>query len=427
MNKRTPIAETVVKTHALLAPSSAYTWIECPASTAAQIGQPDESSEYAGDDGTASHELMRWCLELKTDCSDHMGEVIKVGERQFEVDDERAEYVQLFVDAVRTRVNALELAGADVTMHVEVSLSIEHITGEKSAKGTSDVVLIAAWPNGRAEIEVWDLKYGRGVEVIAERNYQAMVYAAAADAEYAIVHEFDRVRIVIHQPRVNPEPSEWELTAEELYDWIDTVAKPAAARATALIGKPLALTDFNPGEKQCRFCKAAAVCPALAKHVELTVGSEFDYIENDPPSVVLLSNDELGLIYPSLPLIEAWGKAVLARIEGELLNGRAVPGTKLVQGRRGHRKWTDDGEAETLFKTMRLKKEEMYNFKVISPTQAEKLLAKDNPRRWKKAEALVTQKEGAPHVAPESDKRPALEIAPPESEFAVIDDGDDLT
>jgi hypothetical protein len=70
---------------------------------------------------------------------------------------------------------------------------------------------------------------------------------------------------------------------------------------------------------------------------------------------------------------------------------------------------------------MRLKQEQMYNFKLISPTQADKLLAKESPRRWKKVEALITQHDGSPSVAPESDKRPALVIAPPADDFEVVD------
>jgi hypothetical protein len=76
---------------------------------------------------------------------------------------------------------------------------------------------------------------------------------------------------------------------------------------------------------------------------------------------------------------------------------------------------------------MRLKQEQMYNFKLISPTQADKLLAKESPRRWKKVEALITQRDGSPSVAPESDKRPALVIAPPSDDFEVVtEEGDDL-
>jgi hypothetical protein len=425
----------VERAHALFSPSSAHTWINCKASTAAQLGQPDDSSEFA-DDGSASHELAKWCLDAGTDAAAYIGRVIKIGEREFDVDDERAEYVQLYLDDIRSRKAAYELTGATVQMLVEQRLSIEHITGEKGAKGTSDCVLIASWDDGRAEICVIDLKYGRGVSVFAENNYQGMIYAHAALHEHSDFFDFTNVRIVIHQVRLSEKPSEWEITPAALTEWISTVAKPAAEQAMLYVESvdfvPLALSDFVPGEKQCKFCKAKAVCPALAKHVEETIGADFDDIadmtSNGIATVVdLLDSEELGKVYPALPLIEMFGKAVLARIEAELLNGGTVPGTKLVQGRKGARKWSSTDEAEALLKSMRLKQDEMYQFKVISPTQAEKLLAKDSPRRWKKAESLIVQPNGSPSVAPESDKRPALVIAPVSEDFEVVDDGDDLS
>jgi hypothetical protein len=263
-----------------------------------------------------------------------------------------------------------------------------------------------------------------------------MIYAHAALHEHSDFFDFTNVRIVIHQVRLSEKPSEWEITPAALTEWISTVAKPAAEQAMLYVESvdfvPLALSDFVPGEKQCKFCKAKAVCPALAKHVEETIGADFDDIadmtSNGIATVVdLLDSEELGKVYPALPLIEMFGKAVLARIEAELLNGGTVPGTKLVQGRKGARKWSSTDEAEALLKSMRLKADEMYSFKVISPTQAEKLLAKDSPRRWKKAEALIVQPNGSPSVAPESDKRPALVIVPVAEDFEVVDDGDDLS
>lgn len=416
------------RAHALFSPSSAYTWIACRASTAAQLGQPDDSSEFA-DDGTASHELAKWCLDAGNDAVAYMGRVIKVGEREFEVDDERAEYVQMYLDGIRDRVEAYKLTGATVEMFVEQRLSIEHVTGEKGAKGTSDCVLIAVWPDGRAEICVIDLKYGRGVEVSAVENYQGMIYAEAARNEHADFYDFTSVRIVIHQPRVSEKPSEWEITPAALQEWIATVAKPAAEQGQLYVDSvdfvPLSMGDFVPGEKQCRFCKAKAVCPALAKHVEETIGEDFEAIAAGSQGTVdmdvhLLDNGRLGVVYESLDLIDSWAKAVRGRIEYELLNGNVVPGVKLVQGRRGHRQWSSTDEAEALLKSMRLKQEQMYNFKLISPTQADKLLAKDSPRRWKKVELLITQRDGSPSVAPESDKRPALVIAPPSDDFEVV-------
>ena len=70
---------------------------------------------------------------------------------------------------------------------------------------------------------------------------------------------------------------------------------------------------------------------------------------------------------------------------------------------------------------MRLKKEEMYNFKLISPTQAEKLLKKESPRRWTKLEALISRADGKPTIAPEADPRPA-HIVNPENDFENVDE-----
>jgi len=59
---------------------------------------------------------------------------------------------------------------------------------------------------------------------------------------------------------------------------------------------------------------------------------------------------------------------------------------------------------------MRLKVEEMYDLTLISPTTAEKLTKAGTlgPKQWTKVQTLITQSEGKPSVAPESDKRPAL-------------------
>lgn len=429
------------RAHALLSPSSAYTWISCKASTAAQLGQPDDSSEYA-DEGTAAHELAKWCLDAGNDATAYIGRIITVGEREFEVDDEMAGFVQTYVDGVRERVEAYKLAGATVEMFVEQRLSIEHITSEKGAKGTSDCVLIACFADGHTEICVIDLKYGRGVAVDATNNYQGLMYAAAAVEEHSDFYSFRTVLIVIHQPRLSEKPSEWSLPIADLVDFVEKIAKPAAEQAMLYVESvdfaPLALSDFNPGAKQCKFCKAKAVCPALAAHVEETINADFDTLADVPASVTestieqnveMLTNHRLGIIYESLDLIDGWMKAVRGRIEVELLAGNAVPGVKLVAGRKGARKWSSTDEAEALLKSMRLKQDEMYTFKVISPTQAEKLLAKESPRRWKKVEALVTQADGKPSVAPEHDKRPALVIEPAVDEFGVVaveDDGGDL-
>ena len=88
-----------------------------------------------------------------------------------------------------------------------------------------------------------------------------------------------------------------------------------------------------------------------------------------------------------------------------------------MEGKKGNRKWVDEDEAEALLKAMRYKKEEMYDMKLVSPASAEKLVAKEKPRMWKKLKNLITQTDGQPSVAPEKDKRAAWSPKPISDDF----------
>jgi hypothetical protein len=115
-------------------------------------------------------------------------------------------------------------------------------------------------------------------------------------------------------------------------------------------------------------------------------------------------------------------------VESELFSGRPVPGYKLVQGKKGNRKWSSESEAEAMLKGFKLKVEEMYDLKLVSPTTAEKLAKAGTigPRQWPKLQGFITQSEGSPSVAPESDKRPALEIKPAVDDFENLEPQDDF-
>ena len=136
--------------------------------------------------------------------------------------------------------------------------------------------------------------------------------------------------------------------------------------------------------------------------------------------VPMLTNEQLAEIYGQADFLESWLKAIRDRVNSELNAGHPVPGFKLVTGKQGNRAWRDEVEAEELLKSFRLKQDQMYSQKVISPTQAEKLLKKDSPRRWTKVEALITRSDGKPTIAPESDPRPALNVNP-------VNDFDDVS
>lgn len=410
--------------HALLSASGSEKWMKCWGSLALEAGIPNTSSSYA-DEGTAAHTLASWCLEsdVSPEPEAYRGRRIDVGTRTFEVDSEMVEHVGTYVRNVLSYAEGHQLF---VEQRVDYSASI----GQPDAFGTSDAVILTT----DGELQVHDLKYGRGVQVDAEQNSQLMLYALGAAEAFELIGDFDRVRMVIHQPRKG-HLSEWACSMAELKAFA-TEARIAAKAATDLLaGAGPAEKSLTPGEKQCRWCRAKSTCPALAAEVRDVVHAtsatpdDFEDLTVQDTTLMAAHNaDHLSAAMAKVDLIEDWCKAIRAEVERRLVEGAEVPGYKLVVGRKGARSWTDATEAEAALKTFRLKTEEMYDLKLISPTTAEKL-SKDKvigPRQWSKVQTLIGQSDGKPSVAPASDKRPAITVAASVDDFDVIDDGADL-
>lgn len=423
--------------HAQLSPSSASRWMACPGSVALSKDIPNTSSAYA-DEGTAAHELAAKCLTDGSSPQDCIGLVITVNGTDFTVDQDMADYVGGYVQRICDLVDSL---GGELL--VEQRLDISSITGEEDASGTSDAVILLD-----DEIIIADLKYGQGVQVDAVGNKQLRIYALAALEAYDLLGTVKRVRMIIDQPR-KKHYSEDVVSVEDLRHFAGEV-KRAAERVEAActyIGQWDELHEkyLNPGEKQCQFCPAKGTCPKLrAEVVELvfaatpTTPEEFDSIDTVDTLTEATEVAEggygaeiegwLGVAMSKVELVEIWCKAVRAEVEKRLLAGVDIPGFKLVEGRRGSRAWANPDEAEATLKAMRLKAEQMYDFKLISPTTAEKLAKAGDigPRQWPKLQEMITQADGKPSVAPVSDKRPALVVKPVADEFDNEDDMGDL-
>ncbi|MGV2935404.1 DUF2800 domain-containing protein [Providencia sp. AGC89] len=339
------------------------------------------------------------------------------------VDEEMVEAVGQYVETVWSLATGKELL-------VEQRVDFSDVIGVENSFGTADAVILT--PD---ELQIHDLKYGKGVKVDAENNEQLQLYALGALDQFSMLYDFKTVRLFIHQPRLN-HVSEWALTVDELIAFGER-AKEAAAEAVVVCSiaecegaDTLPITCFNPGEKQCRFCKAkGGLCAAEAQHaLELVKGDFVDLtaplegqLSEAPQRITVLEPSQLAEIYKGLDFVESFCKNLRARVADELNAGHTVPGLKLVTGKLGNRAWGDETEAEATLKGFRLKREEMYSMKLISPTQAEKLIKKDNPRRWTKLESLITRAEGKPVVTFESDPRPALVINP-ENDFDDVTD-----
>lgn len=379
--------------HAKLSPSSAVRWMTCPGSVTLSEGIKDKSSSNA-DEGTMMHYFAAGCLETGVDAVDYVG--VACGDTGLVLQVKQCQDVQFYVDHVRDIVKA---TGGE--LRVEQRLPIGWLTGEEGAHGTADAVIVTF-----DELIIVDAKFGYK-EVQADDNPQLMIYAAAAYDELKVAYDFQRVRVVISQPRLLAKP-EFSFSMDDLQKFIIGVAFSAEYTRH----NP---DKYVPSEKACQWCRAKAICPALREQSL----ADFDVVVPETAH-----EDDLARVMANANLIEGWIKAVRAEVERRLLANIPVPGYKLVQGKKGNRAWADADVAEAALKAMRIKHDQMYDYKLASPTSIEKLAKADEigPRQWTKIQALITQSDGQPSVAPVSDKRPALVTSVDASEFSDVTD-----
>lgn len=401
--------------HSKYSASASARWMACPGSMVLVKDAPRKSTTYSRW-GTAAHNVAANALETGYDAAFFKGMEMDADGERVPVDQEMVDCVQEYIDLVRGLRDAL-----DAELLVEQRLDYGKLLNSDEAWGTGDAVLLAG-----DEIIVIDLKTGQGEKVDPEGNTQLMLYALGALAAHPD-RQFKTVRIMISQPRAGG-TSEWATTVDALLAFAGVAERAIDAVETAELCRDDADLQryLVPGEKQCRWCPAAATCPALRAEVaDLTLGhtpataEDFAEAGNGCAFTVDAQADAewLAAAMSKAPLVEHWLKAVRGEVEARLLAGTPVPGFKLVRGKQGNRAWADEQAAEDMLrKTFRLKVEEAYDMKLISPTSAEKVLA-DQPKRWAKMQPLITRADGKLSVAPESDKRPAIQVGPVADEF----------
>lgn len=409
--------------HARFAPSSAQRVIDCPASLKLNETEPDRAGIDAAH-GTSAHFLGELCLtnhkhvDLYAGCNIGVmldGETYFVHENKpgpaegegwmFEVDDEMVVCVQEYVDWCN------DVPG---DKYVECRVDISHWCPEPGQFGTSDHIAI----DGRV-MYVTDLKYGKGVQVFAKENPQAILYALGALFAYDTFEEVEEIHIRICQPRLSHKDV-WVVSREDLLRWGDYIRE----RFT------LALADnppFGPTEKACKFCKVAARCRALAEHLSAHRALAFDdlteeFVVSDPR---LLTDEELVTAWRLTDLVKARMTAIAKEMMRVMLDGGELPTVYLAESRT-HRQFKNQKEvAAFLMLDCDVDRDKLYTEKMISPNQAEKLLTKEQK---KELAGFVYKPPGGPCIVDENSKRPRYEVNGQidlDDIFGVVEEDDD--
>lgn len=404
--------------HDLLSPSGAHRWMACPGSAAmVQAFGVETKSEHA-DEGTRAHELAELAAKELFAMIDT--EEFEQAAEEGGYDDEMREGAKAWRKCLRDLVICdRRVADLRSICGVERRIDLEPVTKRPGACGTADFFAL----DSDGTLTVADYKYGRGVEVEAERNPQLTIYALGLMRELEldpeVLWDVKSVRLVICQPRICAEP--------KVFTWgMDALAKfslrvrEAAREADALLSDiDEAQQHLVPGTVQCRFCSAKASCPALRAKTQEIVKAEFADIDQKAPQVPA-TVAELAKVLPYLDLIEKWCTSVREAALARAMQGETVPGYKVVEGRKGARKWLPD--AEEKIRSMRIKREVIYERALMSPTKLQKAFkaGQIGPRQWAQIEQLIGQADGKPQLVPESDKRPAIAVSL-KDDFKTID------
>lgn len=383
--------------HAILSASSAKRWMSCPPSARLEEKLKerfgDKSSPFA-EEGTRAHALAELKLQKEIGLINDFSFKAQRAEMTG-VDNEMEWATDLYVDTVMQKYYEAKKSCSDAQIFIEQRLDFS--TWVPKGFGTGDVVIVSD-----TILEVADLKYGKGVPVVAEGNPQARCYGLGALSAYGDLYGFKQIRNTIIQPRLNSVTEE-TLTREELLRWAEEELKPAAELAWDGVG------EYNPGD-HCRFCAARALCyHRAAKCMQI--------FDNGMQTPGILPDEEIPRILEVADIAEAWIKDIRDYARSQALKGQHWPGFKLVAGRRPPRKWTSTEAVVDQLSRAGYTDDQIYKPReVINPGEAEKMMGKPAFRAI--LGQFSVQGDGAPTLVPESDKR--LSINSTEAAFADL-------
>ena len=379
--------------HALLAPSSANRWINCPPSAKLNAEAGDRDTVFTRE-GTLAHAV----AELKARKYFLTG----IGPKKFKTAMDEFRANELWQDEMDGHTDAYLDALKDIaatfaeTPYVALEQRVDFSEYVPEGFGTADCIMI-----GGEVLHIVDFKYGKGVDVSAEDNPQLKLYAVGAILQYMAFYDIFTVRMTIVQPRIKREPDTWEIEARNLLYWAEHEVKPAAALAIAGEG------EFAEGD-WCRWCAIRGNCRRRAE-------AQLELAKQDFKLPPTLTDSEVGVALTLGRRLKSWLSDLEEYALTACLNGADITGWKAVEG-RSVRAWTDPLTPYEETKRAGVPEEMLYERKPVTLAQLEKIMGKK--AFGETLSRYVFTPPGKPTLVTADDKRNAITNKPdPEDDF----------
>lgn len=379
--------------HALLSPSSSHRWLNCTPSARLEDNLPNNSSK-ASEEGTVAHEISEYAITqfLKGEYMpliDALPVPVELQDNPYygsEMERFVTDYVCYVIDEYERHKEA--------EMSVERKFDLTMYVPECFGSCDCDIV-------SETELNIIDLKYGKGVQVDALNNTQLMLYALGVLRSLPPERQskITKVRMHIAQVRLG-NFSVFEMEARDLTHWAIHVLRPTAEKAFKGEGKTVV-------GSHCKFCKFKAQCRAQKD----ALVSEFE----TKSEVNALSLDEIGDILSKADMFSDWINSVKAFAYEAANKGQQVKGWKLVEG-RSVRVINDSEGAIKRLNEYGFSTDMVTNSKLKGIGDLERLVGKK--QLTVALDGLIIKPKGLPTLAPESDKREA--ITPTIDDFDTI-------
>lgn len=298
---------------------------------------PPQPTNDAALEGTAAAEYLEKLL-MNQPIGTHASNGIAFTE-------EMGYYAKEVVDEIRSKAATIPIA--------EEQLDWVSFPSNITVQGRCDVNFIGK--DNRLYID--DLKYGFGI-VEPKENWQLLAYAIGKIMKLG--QAYDLV-LRIHQPRAHHEDGttrEWIISYNELLKY-----KEMIDHRLHEISK--GLNTLVTGT-QCRYCPAAAHCPASNKAYHRGIEAVTDFVQDN------MDDQELSFQLDLVSRIEDLVKTRKGSLEllatSRIKEGKIVP-NYISTDNYGHRKWNDNVNPETI---QLLTGIDVTEKTLITPAQAEK-------------------------------------------------------